>query len=547
MKRCFVYTVSALAVLMPLPVWGMETIRAFDSALTLTRGDDAFIQERIVYDFGDVPRHGIFRNLPRYQCPGSVCVASGVEFFPPARDGHPEEYVNTTKGNAVQLRVGDPLVEIDGVHEYLLRYSVKHAVVEKPEGQLVSWNVTGDEWKAPILLTTYTIEGPVAPTSVRCFAGSRGGGQEDCAISTSGTRVMVTLNRGLGSYEGWTVDALYPKGTFAASIRPVPTPPIPYWVIAAGALVLFWAGVWWFFGRDARGRGTIIPEYDPPKGLKPYEAEALIHDTPSVVGLTATILDFARRGLLTIDTKEGFFTKSFSLKKTGVSAPDLDEAERAAYQVLFGEGEIFETGAFTRSTTRATNFALWRSIVSARMKEQGWYRFNADHARGIAILLLAVMTIVIVVIGIRYVTDEYFFLSSLGFFGALPFAYAMPRMTSTGALLVEHLKGFKRYIKVAEKDRLAFHEAPEKTPERFSTLLPYAIALGEEAAWAKIFQDVGLSPEQLRPYGVGMNAVMIGSLSSSLNSGIRSTVSAPSGGGGGSSGGGGGGGGGGSW
>lgn len=547
MKRCFVYTVSALAVLMPLPVWGMETIRAFDSALTLTRGDDAFIQERIVYDFGDTPRHGIFRNLPRYQCPGSVCVSSGVEFFSPTRDGQREEYVNSTKGNAIQIRIGDPVVEVDGVHEYLLRYSVKHAVVEKPEGQLVSWNVTGDEWKAPILLSTYTIEGPVVPTSVRCFAGARGGGQENCAISTSGTRVMVTLNRGLGSYEGWTVDALYPKGTFSASIRPVPKPPIPYWVIAAGALVLFWAGVWWLFGRDARGRGTIIPEYDPPKELKPYEAEALIHDTPSVVGLTATILDFARRGLLTIKTKEGIFKNSYTLHKTNAPVPDLDEAERAAYQVLFGEGDVFETGAFARSTTRATNFALWRTAVSARMKGRGWYQFNADHARGISIFLLAVMTIAIVVIGTRYVAGELFFLSGIGFLGALPFAYAMPRMTRDGTLLVEHLKGFKRYIKVAEKDRLAFHEAPEKTPERFSRLLPFAIALGEAGAWAKIFQDVGLSPEQLQSYGVGMNAVMIGSLSNSLSTGIRSSVSAPSGGGGGFSGGGGGGGGGGSW
>lgn len=547
MQRFFVYIAAVCAAILPTQVSAAETIRAFDSTLTITRGDDAFVQERIVYDFDSTPRHGIYRNIPRYQCPGSVCVSSGVEFFPPTRNGEQESYTRSTNGNAVQLRIGDPDAEIKGVHEYVVRYSVKHAVIEKEEGQLVSWNVTGDEWRVPIALSTYTIEGPVPPTSVRCFVGIAGATEEACAVSTSGTRVTVMLNRGLYLYEGWTVDALYPKGTFAASIRPVPKPPIPYWVIMAGAIMLLWAGVWWFFGRDARGRGTIIPEYDPPKDLKPYEAEALIHDTPSAVGLTATILDFARRGLLTIETKEGFLSKGFRLQKTNVSAPDLDEAERAAYQILFGEGEVFETGAFTRSSTRAMNFALWRNAVNARMKERGWYQFNADHARGIAIFLLAVMTVMIVAIGTRYVADELFFLSSLGFLGALPFAYAMPRMTKEGALLVEHLKGFKRYIKVAEKDRLAFHEAPEKTPERFSALLPFAIALGEQEAWAKIFQDVGLSPEQMRPYGVGMNAVMIGSLSSSLNSGIRSSVSAPSGGGGGSSGGGGGGGGGGSW
>jgi uncharacterized membrane protein YgcG len=123
----------------------------------------------------------------------------------------------------------------------------------------------------------------------------------------------------------------------------------------------------------------------------------------------------------------------------------------------------------------------------------------------------------------------------------------MPRMTKEGAVLAEHLQGFKRYIRVAEKDRLAFHEAPEKTPERFSALLPYAVALGEQRAWTKVFEDVGMSPDQLQGYGSGLNALAIGTLSSSLTSSIQMAVSSPSDGGGGSSGGGGGGGGGGSW
>ncbi len=547
MKRFFLCLFAMMVGVLPSSASASETIRAFDSTLTVTRGDDAFIQERIVYDFGSAFRHGIYRNVPKYQCPGSVCVKSGVEFFAPTRDGEEEMYENSTAGSAIQQRIGDPVVEIDGVHEYLVRYTVRHGVVEKPEGQLVSWNVTGNDWEVPIELSTYTIEGPVPPTSVRCFVGRAGSVVEDCTMVTSGTRVMVTLNRGLGIQEGWTVDALYPAGTFAAAIRPVPKPPVPYWVIAGLLFAGAWIMIWWFLGRDAKGRGTIIPEYEPPKNLKPYEAEALLNDTPSVRGLTATTMDFARRGILKIETKDGFFGKKYSIVKGEGDASGLDTAERAAYNLFFGEGEVFELGRFTGSAHRASAFQAWRTAVNTHVKTQGWQRWNAEHARGLAIAALFVMAIAMNVLLWPYVQGEFFLFSLFGAVIAFPFAYAMPRMTTSGALLVEHLKGFKRYIKVAEKDRLAFHEAPKATPERFSTLLPFAVALNEEEAWAKLFEDVGLSPEQLRPYGSGMNALALGGLSRSITSSLRSSVSAPSSGSGGSSGGGGGGGGGGSW
>jgi uncharacterized membrane protein YgcG len=547
MKRFSLGIFALAGLIFPVSSVQAEAIRAFDSALTITNGDDALIQERIIYDFGENLRHGIYRNIPRYQCPGSTCVQSGVAFFPPARNGQREEYSESTQRTAVQQRIGDPVVEIQGVHEYTIRYSVRHAVVESPEGQLISWNVTGHDWEVPIELSTFTLEGPVMPTGVECFVGVAGSKESSCVLSTSGTRVTATLSRPLAPNEGWTVDVRYPAGTFASALQVTPKPPIPYWLMAALCLTGLWAGIWWVLGRDARGRGTVIPEYDPPRELKPYEAEALLKADPTTVGITATILDFARQGWLTIEQKKQLIGKGFAITKTDVSPTKLDPAEKLAYELLFGEGPVFETGALTGSAARATLFARWRAAVQTRMVERGWYQFNAGHARGISIVMLFVMTIGVVLVGMRYVANEPFWLAALGAIGGFPFAYAMPRMTKEGAVLAEHLQGFKRYIRVAEKDRLAFHEAPEKTPERFSALLPYAVALGEQRAWTKVFEDVGMSPDQLQGYGSGLNALAIGTLSSSLTSSIQMAVSSPSDGGGGSSGGGGGGGGGGSW
>jgi uncharacterized membrane protein len=129
----------------------------------------------------------------------------------------------------------------------------------------------------------------------------------------------------------------------------------------------------------------------------------------------------------------------------------------------------------------------------------------------------------------------------------------MPKRTLAGAKLAKQVLGLKLYLNVAEKDRLEFHDAPAKTPERFEKLLPYAIALGVETQWAKQFEGIYNTPPSWYNdrYGTFSTLALVGSLnhfhsvsSSTLSSSPHSSGSGFSGG---SSGGGFGGGGGGSW
>ncbi len=66
--------------------------------------------------------------------------------------------------------------------------------------------------------------------------------------------------------------------------------------------------------RDNEGRGTIIPEYEPPKNLRPLVAQVITKGYVTDKGLSATIVDLAVRGYVTIeeDTSKGFaFLKKF--------------------------------------------------------------------------------------------------------------------------------------------------------------------------------------------------------------------------------------------
>ena len=134
--------------------------------------------------------------------------------------------------------------------------------------------------------------------------------------------------------------------------------------------------------------------------------------------------------------------------------------------------------------------------------------------------------------------------------------------TPRGRALLDRLDGFRMYLEVAEKDELALRNPPEKTPELFERLLPFALALGVEQAWAERFADVfarleGSAGGGYRPawYSGRFDTRNLGGFTKDVGRSFSSAIAAaaaPPGstsgsGGGGFSGGGGGGGGGGGW
>ncbi len=133
--------------------------------------------------------------------------------------------------------------------------------------------------------------------------------------------------------------------------------------------------------------------------------------------------------------------------------------------------------------------------------------------------------------------------------------------TVAGQAAMDHIRGFKMYLEVAEGEELKRMKAPPPplTPQLFESYLPAALALGVEQRWAERFADVlnVQAPDYAPAWyaGPGWNIRDIGSFSSNLGTSLSSAISSSStapgsssgGDGGGSSGGGGGGGGGGGW
>ncbi len=133
------------------------------------------------------------------------------------------------------------------------------------------------------------------------------------------------------------------------------------------------------------------------------------------------------------------------------------------------------------------------------------------------------------------------------------FRNIMPKRTPYGNEMLGKIKGFRRFLKLAEKPQL--ESLVMQNPEYFYNILPYTYALGVSDVWINQFESIAIEAPHwydshdhfsVHTFGAFMSSTM-----SSASTAMSSSPSSSSGGGGssggGSSGGGSGGGGGGSW
>ena len=132
----------------------------------------------------------------------------------------------------------------------------------------------------------------------------------------------------------------------------------------------------------------------------------------------------------------------------------------------------------------------------------------------------------------------------------LLYAYIIKKPSAAKQALQSDIEGFQMYLEMAEKDRLNLLNPPDKTPEHFEAMLPFAHALGIAHKWSKSFENVLDNTTYEPKWSNNAHFYHNHSFTSDFNRSVSYSSTPPSSsgsGGGGSSGGGGGGGGGGGW
>jgi uncharacterized membrane protein YgcG len=549
--------VFALAEVSSIENGYSENIKSYDVDAKLGDGGIIDVVETIVYDFGNNEKHGIFRYIPtvyegREGSPRQTLKLHSVTNENNISQPHER---SSEKGSAV-IKIGDPNKLITGIYTYKIQYTITRVISTDSDGDRFRWDAIGTGWQVPIkqAMVRLTLNDKHTNNiqTTNCFSGEQGVAT-NCNFIKDGKSLVVAENN-LPAHTGLTIDILLDSGTFPAPNRLEQVLWMTHWYYWLSPLffIIFFV-LWYERGRDPNGRGTIVPMYDPPMGLTPFESSIIMDEILSRKSLPATIISLAIKGYIKIHRKE---IKVLFQNKAEYELELIKPLPETATTIEKKIIELFFTGRNIVNlkdlddTFAKLNASLHREAYK-QVTEKGFFVVNPTISR----IIYFALSVAGLVFGI--LAAIYFLISPLEYvWFLLPgvisflFAFIMPVRTKQGVLVREDLLGLKMYIDTAEIDRIKFHNAPEKSPEKFEELLPYAIVFGLEKKWAEEFRDIYRTPPSWYDGNMATFSVVglthdIGNFSDAAISAVVSSTS--SGGSGGFSGGGFGGGGGGSW
>jgi uncharacterized membrane protein YgcG len=560
---------------------GLSGERITNYAVDVAVQDDgsALVRETIDYDFGTEDRHGIRRDFPGYGLPGgdSPEVVSDVR----VRSASAPAEFELTDSPYAEIRVGDPVEEVDGRHRYVLEYRITGAV----SGDRLGFDVIGTGWDVPIDNADIRLTGPRRLTGVGCYRGSASS-TTPCESIEAGDVVTAHV-ADVGEGQGVTVDGTL-SGPLAGPVRTALPDDVEltgsrsYWttiwtVVGLGAIAyvlgavppVLWArrrgrdrawaggGVDAVFGgpgmasapiADNAAEQQVTMQFEPPRDLTPAQGGVLLNEKVEKHHQVAWLTQQSLDGWFAIED-DGRRLRWTAADDRWASAPEpvrrmfnrRAKISLRKYDKRFAEGFAMVSRELQhwRDTCE-----LWDHAAERHNKRvAGWvegFAIVAGLAGGVALLVLAAPLLYVTAAAAAFLVGA----------GASMMMNAdeLPIRTPEGFARRQLVEGFRRFFAASEGQHA--RAAAERGELRLYSA--WAVALGELDRWNKAMSEASLPPSTS---GVAETATYV-ALTSSVSTATTAPASSSSSGGGysgggysggGSVGGGGGGGGGGSW
>ena len=197
-----------------------EEIKEFVVLMKIDSEANVHVVEKIIYDFEQQTRYGIYRYLPiKYR---NALVGYNLQLE--EIDVPEYKFVTSRVGDRLLIKIGEEGKELSGVQFYGINYLVKRAFAYEADRDELSWQVTGNGWPVGIRLARAEIDLPRAlpadQVQASCLAGQLG------VTSTCASMSLVKNNAGLVTgisfsqknlqpTEGLTINLSLPKGVIA--------------------------------------------------------------------------------------------------------------------------------------------------------------------------------------------------------------------------------------------------------------------------------------------------------------------------------------------
>jgi len=486
-------------------------IDSFETEVTVNTDGSFDVIERIDVDFTREPHHGIYRDIPyayrRHGTSYNVRIG-GVSVGDGGGGARPFEV--SRSGGMVRLKIGRGDKKVSGVVTYVIGYTVRRAMLSFANHDEVYWNATGTNWPVPIERATCTVHLPTSVPSdqigAASYTGAFGSTREGPdPIVSSGPAVRFESGR-LGAFCGLTVVLGVPKGHIDA---PTASTRVGWfiadnWIIVIPFVVFPVLLVMWRrFGRDLGTPGSIPVSYEPPDGLTPIEIGTIIDERVDTRDVTATIIDFAVRGVIRIDASKAPAkgapdpedVRLIKLKDDDESHP-LQRFERDILDKLFGvKDEVWLEDIRYKFYDKLPGI---KTDVHGALAKKGYFDGNIRTIRHGWMGFGVVGAIAIAVLGFFAIATDTFPPVTAVLAAALTapqfpiFAWFMPRKTARGRRTLERVRGLEEYLARTEPPEIEHAERLH----HFERLLPYAMALNVSDAWARKFEGIYDAPPE---------------------------------------------------
>lgn len=463
--------------------------------------------------------------------------------------GAPAKYETQNVGQSYGVRIGDKDHYVERRNQtYIIEYTVKGTFNGFPDHQEFYVNPIGFMWKIPIDKATVTVTAPKPPQRVGCSAGVLDSDQPERCTATAGATSAFTTSK-LAPGEGLTIAGFYPPGTVSDATpilrtgdatggggigEALPQPVaqgISQGSYGLGVLVPALAALGmgllvWRRGRDeqyhgltpgvapadgaegtvTRGKGgPIAVRFEPPHDATPGLVGTLIDESADTRDVSATVVDLAVRGYLTIEEVETERRSKADWRLRRVEpkpAGQLLDYEETVYDGLFALGDDVLLSEL--KTHFATTLALTKKDMYREVVDRHWFRRSPEATRSMWAALAVVVAILGGILlffgGVASMSID----NAAG--GGLPIPSGvvlgggvivaailifvlgrkMPARTAAGSAIQAQTLGFRQYLETAEANQIRFEEAQSI----FSRYLPYAIVFGCAERWAKVFTQV---------------------------------------------------------
>ncbi len=614
MKKLFLVLIAIIFI---FPLWPVHadsgySIDSFKSTIEIQSDGSVAVTEIIDVTF-TIASHGIYRYIPVvYQDEKDEKKYTEIEIIDIREGNNYPEYETRYSTSNLEIKIGDPEKLIIGNKRYIIQYSVRGVIKTYDDYDELYWNVTGNGWDTPITSAATIVSIPSGEIKqVSCYLGTRGS-REGCAGGFTKQTATYSSLRPLATNEGLTIAVGFPKGTVPIITVPKPLtidqPNVQKALVFSFLLtfipaLIFLMRLWWLKGRDSYynrkslhdpnqeevtmplfgAHEPIGAEYEPPINLRPAEIAVLVDEKSEARDISATIVDLAIKGYLTITDRNKDITVSvpdYQLDRLEKPTDDLLVYEKLIIDSLFSNGKTVIVSELPKapapglpallselSKTKGKDFLAQISNIQksiyASVTEKKLFLANPDTIRKYYLVSAGTLAIVF---GGLFIILASMFSSSLGHsmfywigfgfsFGAglivivLAFmAMHMPKRTAYGREIYRQAMGYKLFVSGTEKYRQPFFEKENI----FMEVLPYAMVFGVTDRLVNAMNEMHIQPSLGTCY-IGARVFNVESFSqgmsafSSIVSNSIATTRSGSGIGGGFSGGGFGGGGGGRW